>query len=229
MTSLEKVLKRLREKANPANLKGMKRYGMTVERRLGVSVLAMREIAKNLGNNHALALELWDTGLAEGKILASMVDELDKLTEGQMDSWVVGFDSWDVCDQVCMNLFEKSPLAWKKIAEWSMREEVFVKRAAFALIASLAWHSKTAKDEDFVRVFPILKREAVDERNFVKKAVNWALRNVGKRNLNLNKAAVDLAKEIRRMDSKAAKWIGSDAVRELEGEAVQKKLRKKSA
>jgi len=159
--------------------------------------------------------------------LASMVDEPDKLTEAQMDSWVLGFDSWDVCDQVCMNLFEKSPLAWKKMTEWSIREEVFVKRAAFALIACLAWHSKTAKDEDFVGVFPILKSGAVDERNFVKKAVNWALRNVGKRNLNLNKAAIELAKEITQMDSKAAKWIGSDAVRELESEAVQKRLRKK--
>jgi len=126
-----------------------------------------------------------------------------------------------------MNLFEKSPLAWKKISEWSRRDEEFVKRAAFALIACLAWHSKTTTDEDFIKVFPILKTGAVDERNFVKKAVNWALRNVGKRNLNLNKAAIGLAKEIRQMDSKAAKWVGSDAVRELESEAVQKKLQKK--
>lgn len=229
MTSLEEVLKRLRENANPANLEGMKRYGMTVERRLGVSVPAMRGIAKDLGKNHALALELWDTDLAEGKILASMVDEPDKLTEAQMDSWVVGFDSWDVCDQVCMNLFEKSPLAWKKISEWSMREEVFVKRAAFALIACLAWHSKTAKDEDFMSVFPVIKSGATDERNFVKKAVNWALRNIGKRNLCLNDAAISLAKETMRMNFKSAKWIGSDAVRELESEAVQKKLRKKAA
>jgi 3-methyladenine DNA glycosylase AlkD len=224
---LEQVLRELKEKAKPENLAGMSRYGMAVECRLGVSVAAMREIAKSLGKNHALALELWNTGLAEGKILASMVDEPEMLSEAQMNAWVLGFDSWDVCDQVCMNLFEKSPLAWKKISEWSKREEEFVKRAAFALIACLAWHSRTAKDEDFIKLFPILKRGAVDERNFVKKAVNWALRNVGKRNLNLNNAAIGLAKEIRQMDSKAAKWIGSDAVRELESEAVQKKLQKK--
>jgi len=140
----------------------------------------------------------------------------------------MGFDSWGVCDQVCMNLFEKSPLAWNKIAEWSEREETFVKRAAFALIACLAWHSKQAKDEDFIRVFPVIERGAADDRNLVKKAVNWALRNIGKRNASLNKAAIDLAKELVKMDSKAARWVGSDAVRELESAAIQKKLSKLS-
>jgi 3-methyladenine DNA glycosylase AlkD len=217
---------RLREKAHPANLEGMSRYGMAVDRRLGVSVVDMRRIAKDLGRNHALALELWSTGFADARILASMVDEPDKLSESQMDNWVEDFDSWDVCDQVCMNLFEKSPHAWKKIREWSGREEVFVKRAAFALIACLAWHSKQADDEEFVSVFPVIKSGASDDRNFVKKSVNWAGRNLGKRNLCLNKAAIELAKELRQMDSKAVKWIGSDAVRELQSDAVQKRLSK---
>jgi 3-methyladenine DNA glycosylase AlkD len=222
-------MKKLREKANPANLEGMSRYGIAVERRLGVSMPDMRRIAKDLGKSHELALELWDTGVADARILASLVDEADMLSEKQMDDWVKDFDSWDVCDQVCMNLFEKSPFAWKKIREWSGREETFVKRTAFALIACLAWHSKQAQDEEFISVFPIIKSGATDERNFVKKAVNWALRNVGKRNLRLNKAAIDLAKEIGQMDSKTAKWICSDAVRELEGEAVQERLRNKPA
>ena len=205
----------------------MKRYGMSIDSRLGVSVADMRLIVKGIGKNHSVALDLWNTGLAEGKIVASMIDEPEKLTESQMDEWVMGFDSWDVCDQVCMNLFEKSTLAWKKIADWSERDETFVRRAAFALIACLAWHSKKSRDEDFIRVFPTLKKAATDERNYVKKAVNWALRNIGKRNLNLNKAAIVLAKELSQIDSKAAKWVGSDAVRELESEAIQKKLSKK--
>jgi 3-methyladenine DNA glycosylase AlkD len=224
---LGQVLSKLREKADSANLEGMGRYGMAVDHRLGVSVADMRQIVKRLKKNHALASNLWGTGLAEGKIVASMIDEPEKLTEAQMDSWVMGFDSWDVCDQVCMNLFENSPLAWKKIPEWSKREETFVKRAAFALIACLAWHSKEATDEDFLRLFPVIKSGAVDERNFVKKSVNWALRNIGKRNLNLNKAAVNLAEQICQLDSKTAKWIGSNAIKELKSKPVQEKLSKK--
>ncbi len=228
MASAEEILKQLREKANLASLEGMKRYGMSVDRRLGVSVADMRLIAKGIGKNHALALDLWKTDLAEGKIVASILAEPGKLTEEQMDDWVAGFDSWDVCDQVCMNLFEKSPLAWKKIADWNERKETFVKRAAFALIACLAWHNKQARDEEFLRIFSVIKKGAVDDRNFVKKAVSWALRNVGKRNLNLNKAATGLAKELCQMDSKTARWVGLAAVKELGSVAIQKKVLKKS-
>ena len=228
MSSSEEILKQLRQKANPANLEGMKRYGIAVDHRLGVSVANMRLIVKGVKKNHTLALELWKTGLAEGKIVASMVEEPENLTEEQMDEWVMGFDSWDVCDQVCMNLFEKSPLAWIKILQWSKRDEPFVKRAAFALIACLAWHDKRAKDEDFTSLFSVMKSGAVDERNFVKKSVNWALRNVGKRNLRLNKAAIAFSRELLQMDSKVARWIGSDALRELESEAVQRKLSQKA-
>jgi 3-methyladenine DNA glycosylase AlkD len=154
-----------------------------------------------------------------------MVGDHAKLTEEQMEDWVKGINSWDVCDQVCMNLFEKNQLAWKKIVDWSEREEEFVKRTAFSLIACLAWHDKKASDEKFIELFPIIIREATDERNFVKKAVNWALRNIGKRNLNLNRAAINAAREIRRLNSKAARWIAADAIRELESENIQKRLK----
>ena len=154
-----------------------------------------------------------------------MIDDPHKLAEGQMEDWVKDINSWDVCDQVCMNLFEKSPLAWKKIHDWSNREEEFVKRTAFSLVACLAWHDKKTEDTRFIELFPVITQGATDERNFVKKAVNWALRNIGKRNQNLNKAVIDTAKEIQRLDSKAARWIATDAIRELESEAVQRRLK----
>jgi 3-methyladenine DNA glycosylase AlkD len=226
MVSVEEVLARLRAKARTDQLEGMARYGMVTERRLGVSVPYMRSIAKEAGMDHRLALDLWKTRIPEARIVAAMVDEPEKLTEKQMEDWVKDIDSWDICDQVCMNLFEKTPLAWKKILEWSERDEEFVKRAAFSLIACLAWHDKEAEDERFKELLPVIRQRAIDERNFVKKAINWALRNIGKRNPNLNKAAIKTAKEIQRIDSKATRWIASDAIRELESEAVQKRLGK---
>ena len=226
MASVKNVLDELQSKAKPDQLAGMAKYGMTVERRLGVSVPDMRRLAKELGRDHRLALDLWRSGIAEARIVAGMVADPAKLTEGQMEEWVKDIDSWDVCDQVCMNLFEKSQLAWKKIIDWSEREEEFVKRTAFSLIACLAWHDKKASDEKFVELLPVIMREAADERNFVKKAVNWALRNIGKRNVRLNEAAISTAKEMQRLDSKAARWIAADAIRELESDAVQSRLRK---
>jgi len=226
MASVKDVLEKLHSKAKPDQLEGMARYGMAVERRLGVSVPDMRKLAKEIGKDHKLALELWKSGIAEARIMAAMVGDPDKLTEEQMEDWVRGIDSWDVCDQVCMNLFEESPLARKKIIDWSEREEEFIKRTAFSLIACLAWHDKKASDDKFIELLPVIKREATDERNFVKKAVNWALRNIGKRNLNLNEAAINIAKEIQRLDSKAARWVASDAIKELESEAVQIRLKR---
>ena len=226
MASVKDVLDKLQSKAHPENLKGMAKYGMTIEKRLGVSVPDMRQLAKELGRDHKLALDLWRTGVAEARIVAGMVGDPARLTEEQMEEWVKDIDSWDVCDQVCMNLFEKSQLAWKKILDWSEREEEFVKRTAFSLIACLAWHDKKASDEKFIELLPVIVRTATDERNFVKKAVNWALRNIGKRNTNLNEAAISTAKEIQRLDSKAARWIAADAIRELKSEAIQSKLRR---
>ena len=224
MASARDVLDSLRCRARPEQLEGMARFGMAVEQRLGVSVPDMRKLAKETGKDHKLALELWRTGIAEARMVASMVDDPAELTDEQMEEWVKGIDSWDVCDQVSMNLFEKNPLAWKKIMDWSERDEEFVKRAAFSLIACLAWHDKKAGDDRFVGLLPVILREATDERNFVKRAVNWALRNIGKRNVNLNRAAISTAKEMKRLDSRAARWIAADALRELESEAVQDRL-----
>jgi 3-methyladenine DNA glycosylase AlkD len=226
MASVKDVLDKLQSRAQPEQLKGMAKYGMAVEQRLGVSVPEMRKLAKEIGKDHKLALNLWRTGIAEARIVAGMVGDPAKLTDEQMEEWVKGINSWDVCDQVCMNLFEKNQLVWKKISDWSKREEEFVKRTAFSLIACLAWHDKKAGDEKFIELLPVIIRGATDERNFVKKAVNWALRNIGKRNLNLNRAAIDAAKEIQRLDSKAARWIAADAIRELESDAIQSKLSK---
>jgi 3-methyladenine DNA glycosylase AlkD len=226
MATVKEVMAKLQSKARPDQLAGMAKYGMTVNQRLGISVPDMRKLAKETGKDHKLALELWKTGIAEARIVAAMVDEPAKLTEEQMEDWVKGIDSWDVCDQVCMNLFEKNQLAWKKIIDWAEREEEFVKRTAFSLIACVAWHDKKTSDDKFIELLPVMIRGATDERNFVKKAVNWALRTIGKKNLNLNKAAIEAAREIQRLDSKAARWVASDALRELQGEAVQARLKR---
>ena len=224
MPSVEEVLEMLAAKADPDQLEGMARYGMTVENRLGVKVPQMRKIAKEIGVDHKLALELWETGVIEAMILASMVDVPDEVTEEQMEAYVQDFDSWDVCDQVCMNLFDKTPLARKKIHDWSDREEEFVKRAAYALIACLAVHDKGASDEEFISLIPVIKAGATDTRNYVKKAVSWALRNTGKRNPELNTIALATARELRGIDSKSARWIGSDAIRDLTSDATMRKF-----
>lgn len=226
MVTVEDVLKKLKEKSRPDQLEGMAKYGMVREKRLGVSIPDLRKMAKEIGKDHELSLKLWKTGIQEARIIAAMIDRPEEVTEQQMEEWVKDINSWDVCDQVCMNLFEKIPFARKKIIEWSRREEEFVKRTAFSMIACLAWHDKQAPDEDFIELLPVIKSGAADERNFVKKAVNWSLRNIGKRNPELNKAAIKTAKDIQQIDSKAARWIASDAIRELESEAVRKRLRK---
>ena len=175
--------------------------------------------------NHNLAQELWASGIHEARILACMIDDPEMVNEEQIERWVKDFDSWDVCDQCCSNLFDKTEFAYQKAVEWSKRNEEFVKRAGFVLMACLAVHDKKAKDKEFLRFLPIIKRESADNRNFVKKAVNWALRQIGKRNLNLNREAIEAAAEIQKMDSRSAKWIASDAIRELTSEAVQERLR----
>jgi 3-methyladenine DNA glycosylase AlkD len=224
VSDINDALQKLRAKARPDQIEGMARYGMTAEGRLGVAVPEMRKLAKELGKNHDLALELWQTGIPDARIVAALVGEPEKLTDEQMEDWVKDINSWDVCDQVCMNLFDRSALAWKKIVDWSSREQEFVKRTAFSLIASLAVHDKEADDQKFIDLLPLIKREASDERNFVKKGINWALRSIGKRNLHLNKAAIAAAAEIRQIDSKSARWIASDALRELQGDPVRKRL-----
>lgn len=222
------VLGELKQKAAPGTIAGMRKFGMTVENRLGVSMPDIRQIARAVGDDHTLALALWKTGIAEAQIVASIIADPDRITQTQAEQWVKTFKSWDVCDQVCQNLFDKTPWAWKVVRVWAKRDEEFIKRAAFSLLACLAWHDTRATDEHFVALFPIIKSAARDERNFVKKAVNWALRNIGKRNRRLHHEAFQLAKEIQGMDSRAARWIAADAMRELGSTAIRRKVMKKS-
>jgi len=220
----EEILTKLKSLSNPEAVAGMARFGINTKNTYGVSIPDLRKMAKGIGKNHILAQKLWDSGIHEARILAGMIDLPERVTEKQMKHWVKDFNSWDVCDQVCSNLFDKTKFAYPKAIKWSKRNEEFIKRAGFVLMATLAVHDKEADNQKFIRFLPIIKREATDERNFVKKAVNWALRQIGKRNSALNKIAIQTAKEIQKIDSKSARWIASDAIRELTSGAVQKKL-----
>jgi len=223
--SVDSVLAELTALSNPKNVAGMARFGINPKNTLGVSVPQIREMAGKIGKNHALAQELWKSGIHEARILAGFVDEPHSVTEEQMETWVSEFDSWDVCDNVSGSLFDKTELAYEKAAEWSSRKEEFVKRAGFALMAYLAVHDKKAGNDVFAKFLPMIKRRSDDDRNFVRKAVNWALRQIGKRNMALNKLAVQTAKEIQKMEPRSAKWIASDALRELTDEKVRDRLR----
>jgi len=224
---LKQVLIKLKAKSRPDQLAGMARFGISGEGRLGVAVPELRKLAKEIGKDHQLAIKLWQTKIPDAMILASMIDNPAEVTEKQMELWAADFNSWDVCDQTCMNLFDKAPFVMKKIKAWSKRKEEFVKRAAFALIASITCHDKNLPDNKFYELLQIIKKSSTDERNYVRKAVNWALRNIGKRNANLNKIAIDYAKKIQKIDSKAARWIAADAIRELASKAVQRRLAQK--
>lgn len=233
----KEIIRHLKSLSSPKNVEGMARFGINPNKTLGVSIPNLRKIAKEVGKDHDLAEQLWSSGIHEARILASMIDDPKKVSEKQMERWVSGFDSWDVCDQCCMNLFDKTAFAYDKASQWAGIKEPariatqnasggeFVKRAGYAMMAALAFHDKSAKDADFIKFLPVIKRESQDGRNFVKKAVNWALRQIGKRNLRLNKEAIKTAREILILESKSAKWIAGDAIRELESEAVRKRLK----
>jgi len=224
----DSVLIRLKEMANPSCLGALSKYGIDVERAWGVSLPQMQALAKRIGKrDHQLALDLWDSGVHEARILACMVDETGELTGERMDAMILDFHSWDLCDQCCSVLFSYSPLAWGKAMEWSGRQGEFEKRASFALMAALAVHDKRAKDEDFLPFLKAIERESADGRNYVRKAVNWALRQIGKRNLNLNHLAAETAERIKMKGDKSSRWIASDALRELRGEKVQERLKKR--
>jgi len=224
-TALE-IVAILQSMANPHNVAGMARFGISINNTLGVSVPQMRKLAAGIKKDHTLALQLWETGIHEARIVATMIDAPKLVTPEQMESWAKDFDSWDVCDQACMGLFSHTPLGIEKARQWSERKEEFVKRAGFALMASLALGKKEASEEQLAAFLSDIEREAGDERNFVKKAVNWALRQIGKKNPCLNKLAVETAERIRKQDSKSARWIAADALRELTGEAVRVRLNK---
>lgn len=218
------VIRRLSQQASAANVAGMARFGINPQGTLGVSMPALRKIAKEIGRDHALAQRLWDSGIHEGRILASLVADPTKLSKKLMENWVRDLDSWDICDQCCMNLFAHSIHAHAKAIEWSTRRREYVKRAGFVLMARLAVSDKNAPDSVYRTFFPIIEREAVDERNYVKKAVNWALRQIGKRNRALNREAIKLARKLRQSEPKSARWVGGNALHELTSNAVQGRL-----
>jgi 3-methyladenine DNA glycosylase AlkD len=224
----EKIISILKSLSDPEAVKGMARYGINPKNNLGISIYKLRAIAKEIGKNHELALKLWDSGIHDARLLSCFIEEHAKVTGKQMDSWAKDFDSWDICDQACTSLFDLTPLAWKKVFKWAERDEEFVKRGAFSLIAGLSVHDKKASDKKFEQFFPLIKKHSIDDRNYVKKAVNWALRNIGKRNLALNKQAIKLSGEILKIDSKSARWVAKDALRELNSEKVKKKFRNKN-
>ena len=222
---IKEIISLLKSKSNPRNLEGMSRFGINTSKAFGIPIPVLRDLAKKIGKNHKLALSLWKTGYHEARILACYLDEPALVTEKQMDSWVKDFDSWDVCDQCCGNLFDKTEFAYKKAVQWTKSAHEYSRRAGFVMIASLAVHDKKADDSKFIKFLPLIKKYSTDERNFVKKAVNWALRQIGKRNASLNKAAIVCANEILLIDNKAARWIAKDALRELKSDAVRKKLK----
>ena len=226
--NVKDVVKQLERMGNPSCIEGMARFGINPDKNLGVSVTDIRALAKKIGKDHELALELWETGIRDARMVAVCIDVPDQVTEVQMDSWVMDFNSWDICDHTTGTLFDKTPFAYDKVREWSHREEEYVKRAAFALIAWLATHDKKAADEVFIGLLPIIEKAALDDRNYVKKAVSWALRGIGKRNIVLNKEALKLARKLKKKKSKAASYIASEAIRELDSEKVQGHLRKRA-
>jgi 3-methyladenine DNA glycosylase AlkD len=224
--SAEDAIGKIKSLYNPANVAGMARYGINSHNTYGVSIPTLRKMAKEIGKDHGAALKLWKSGIHEARLLAGFVDDPRQVTEDQMEAWVRDLDSWDICDQVCSNLFDRTSFAYGKALEWARRDEEFVKRAGYVLMAALAVHDKKARDEVFLAFLPIIKAGAADERNFVKKAVNWALRQIGKRSVELNREATKAAEEIRKINSKSARWIASDALRELTSEAVARKMMK---
>ncbi len=222
--TLADALRLLNRKANPRNLAGMQRFGLRAEKRLGVSMPDLRSIARTLGTSHSLAKALWRTGIPDARILASLTADPAKLTTRDADSWVRDLDSWDVCDQLCMNLLEKTPFAYRTVRAWVGEDEEFVRRAGFALLACLAWHAKDVPDAEFETFFPLIEAGAGDGRNYVKKAVSWALRNIGKRNRALNAAAIREARRIGALGQPSARWVASDVIRELSSDGVRRRI-----
>jgi len=221
---VETILIRLQDVADPSRLTHMERFGINVKNALGVSIPNLRLLAKEIPKNHSLALKLWDTGIHEARILACYVDEIKRVTEFQLETWVKDFNSWDLCDQCCGNLFDRTPFAYSKAVEWSKRSEEFVKRAGFVLMATLSVHDKNAENKQFNIFFDLIKDESMDDRVYVKKAVNWALRQIGKRNQRLNEKAIIVGLDILKIESKTARWIARDALRELSCDKIQERL-----
>jgi 3-methyladenine DNA glycosylase AlkD len=225
---VQTVLTWLEQQGSQAAREGMARYGLPSDKAFGIAVGTLQREAKRLGRNHELALALWETGWYEARMLAAFVDEPERVTPAQMDRWTREFDNWGICDTVCMHLFDRMPYAWDKVSLWAGRKGEFVKRAAFALVATLALHDKRGPDARFLDGLVLIEQEATDERNFVKKAVNWALRSVGERNAALHTAASAVAERLAESSDATARWVGKDALRKLSSPAVLQRLERKS-
>ncbi len=223
------VLRELKRLANPKVRAKMAYFGVHVPKALGISAPVLHVLAKRIGKDHRLAQEIWATGVHEARILATLIGEPEKVTAVEMELWARDFDSWDVVDAACCYLYAHAKPAWSKATAWSRRQKEFVKRASFSLVAYLSYKDKFATDARFVKFLRVIEREAHDERNFVKKAVNWALRNIGKKNARLNREAIGTAERIRSQNTRAARWIAADALRELKSAVVQSRLRRKAA
>jgi len=214
----------LKRRGTKRNRDAMVRYGIIAPKAFGVSVSDLQHLAKQLGSNHTLALALWETEWYEARMLTAFVDEPARVTAAQMSRWARDFDNWAICDHLCFHLFDRTPHAWRMIEQWSGRRDEFVKRAAFALLASVALHDKQCADEPFAESLALIERAATDERNFVKKGVSWALRSVGRRNQALNVAAVETARRLSESTETAARWVGRGALKELTGPVVRRQL-----
>lgn len=223
--TVEEVLKEMKSHTNKKSLAGMARFGINTSKAFGLSMPTIRTLGKKIGTNHKLAIELWNTGYHEAKILCSIIADPAKTTSALMNKWVKDFDSWDVCDQCCLNLFVYTPYSQEMIYKWNDSSLEFVKRASFALMAVSAVHAKQLNDGDFIQFLTLIEKHSVDERNFVKKAVNWALRQIGKRNVNLNKVSIKFAMKLAQNESKSAKWIANDAIKELTNRKIQLRLK----
>lgn len=222
---IKEIINEFKLNGSEKNLEGMKSFGINALNGFGVPIPLIRNLAKKIKKNHGLALKLWETEIHEARLLASMIAEPEKVTKSQMNKWVKDFYSWDICDQVCMNLFRETKFAYEKAVEWTDNKHEFIKRAGFVLMATLAVHSKELNDNNFIKLFPLIQKGSLDERNFVKKAVNWAIRQIGKRNHVLNKKAIKLSEEILRLDSKSAKWVAKDALKELNDPKILKRIK----
>jgi 3-methyladenine DNA glycosylase AlkD len=218
------ILNQIKENGNPANLEGMARFGIRFDEAFGCNVPFMRKLAGNYRGNHDLALKLWKTGIHEARIIAFLIDDPKMVSDAQAERWLKDVKSWDICDGLCSNLFRKAFFAYDKTFEWSRRKEEFQKRAGFVMMAVLAVHDKEKEDNVFIEFLDRVAEESYDERNFVKKAVNWALRQIGKKNYKLHKSAIKTAERIKLQDSKTARWIANDALREFRTETTQKIL-----
>lgn len=225
--NFEEIIKLLESKRNPRNEEGMRRFGIKGNIILGISVMELRKIAKMIGKNHELAIKLWNSGVHEARILAALVETPDNLTEKQLEKWVSEIDSWDVCDMLTNALLDRSEMAISKMEKWAKDEHEYVRRTPFSMIAWIACHNKQMKDADFEKYFKLIKEASLDERNFVKKAVNWALRGIGKRNLSLRGRALEVAEEIKKLNTKSAKWIANGAINELSSTKIIEMVKKR--